>query len=670
MLDKPDPGSLRRIHLIFKTHLDVGFTDFSARVVENYFQSYIPRAISLASQLRESGASERFIWTTGSWLIYEYLEQAGPKERREMEEAIVRGDITWHALPFTVHSENMDPSLFRFGLSLSQDLDRRFGRKTIAAKMTDVPGHTRGIVTLLAEAGVEFLHIGVNGSSTPPDVPPVFTWRAPDGSEVLVMYHKGSYGDLMIVPGCADAIMFAHTGDNLGPQSVEALRESFDTVRADFPGCEIQASTMDTFAASLRQVKGQIPVITQEIGDTWIHGAGTDPKKEASYRELSRLRREWLEQGVPPGEIQDFSRKILVVPEHTWGLDVKTHLNDWVNYAAEEFQAARGQASFQKMEQSWEEQRGYLSSAVAVLPGNLKQEAQSRLSLLEPRRPEPQAYTPLADLTLPVRLGALSARIDPQTGALISLKKGEKELSGTDFPLGKFWYETFSAADYQRFRRQYSVNKRETRFWAIPDFTKPGIDLVALEHKIFLPRLVQTGIRKVPDYETLQLILEMPQESWEKYGAPKQAVLEISAGSQANELSFRLQWFEKPACRLPEAIWFSFVPWVKKHPAWCMDKLGQWVSPYDVIRDGNRHLHGVGDGGVRLEDGKTGLLLKSLDTALTAPGQPAMLNFNNRQPDLRKGIHFNLYNNLWGTNFPMWYEEDALFRFTLVWETD
>jgi hypothetical protein len=34
-----------------------------------------------------------------------------------------------------------------------------------AAKMTDVPGHTRVIIPLLAQAGVKFLHIGVNHMS-------------------------------------------------------------------------------------------------------------------------------------------------------------------------------------------------------------------------------------------------------------------------------------------------------------------------------------------------------------------------------------------------------------------------------------------------------------------------------------------------------------------------
>ena len=59
------------------------------------------------------------------------------------------------------------------------------------------------------------------------------------------------------------------------------------------------------------------------------------------------------------------------------------------------------------------------------------------------------------------------------------------------------------------------------------------------------------------------------------------------------------------------------------------------------------------------------MTIESLDAPLVAPGKPALLNFDNQQPPLENGMHFNLYNNIWGTNFPMWFEEDARFRFLL-----
>ena len=95
-----------------------------------------------------------------------------------------------------------------------------------------------------------------------------------------------------------------------------------------------------------------------------------------------------------------------------------------------------------------------------------------------------------------------------------------------------------------------------------------------------------------------------------------------------------------------------------------MEKLGAWVSPLDVIRNGSRHLHATGKG-VRWQREGQGLQIESLDAPLVAPGQRSLLDFTNRLPVMRKGVHFLLLDNLWGTNFPMWFDEDARFRFTL-----
>jgi hypothetical protein len=82
------------------------------------------------------------------------------------------------------------------------------------------------------------------------------------------------------------------------------------------------------------------------------------------------------------------------------------------------------------------------------------------------------------------------------------------------------------------------------------------------------------------------------------------------------------------------------------------------------VENGNRHLHACGEG-VTYQDGEQRLILSALDSPLVAPGEPSLLNFTNQQPDLQQGVHFNLHNNLWGTNFQMWFEEDCRFRFRL-----
>lgn len=87
---------VRRVHVVFKTHLDIGFTDSAARTVKRYYDQFIPKAVEVAARLRHRGTTERLVWTTGSWLIKRYLDQADGPGRAALEEAIECGDIRWH----------------------------------------------------------------------------------------------------------------------------------------------------------------------------------------------------------------------------------------------------------------------------------------------------------------------------------------------------------------------------------------------------------------------------------------------------------------------------------------------------------------------------------------------------------------------------------------------
>ena len=88
--------------------------------------------------------------------------------------------------------------------------------------------------------------------------------------------------------------------------------------------------------------------------------------------------------------------------------------------------------------------------------------------------------------------------------------------------------------------------------------------------------------------------------------------------------------------------------------------MNEFIDPADVVSRGARTLHAVEE--VIIDDKA---LLTNLDSPLVAPGRPSLLNFHNKKPDLKGGVHFNLYNNVWGTNFPMWFGDNMLFRFRI-----
>ena len=170
---------MKKIYVFSKTHLDLGFTDYAETIRRKYIDEYIPSAVSLAEKVN-TGDGKRFIWTTGSWIIKEALNGSDDKKREQLIKALKNGDIVPHAMPFTTHTELFDEDTFDFGLTIVDTIDEIRGRKTVAAKMTDVPGHTKAIVPLLAKHGIKLLHVGVNGVSAVPEVPECFLWKCRD----------------------------------------------------------------------------------------------------------------------------------------------------------------------------------------------------------------------------------------------------------------------------------------------------------------------------------------------------------------------------------------------------------------------------------------------------------------------------------------------------------
>ena len=158
--------------------------------------------------------------------------------------------------------------------------------------------------------------------------------------------------------------------------------------------------------------------------------------------------------------------------------------------------------------------------------------------------------------------------------------------------------------------------------------------------------------------------LELPAAA-AQYGCPQRAVLQVTVPEHGPAIHLDLQWFNKPACRLPEALWFSFTPLNCRPEGWQLDVIDQRVSPLDIVSRGGRSLCAV-QRGVFYHDSLGGLDILTPDAALVAPGSPRLMQFPNTLPDLTEGMHINLYNNQWGTNHPAWYGEDARFRFTLA----
>ncbi|WP_365789809.1 hypothetical protein, partial [Eubacterium sp.] len=150
---------MKKVIVVSKTHLDLGFTDFAENIRKKYLDEFIPNAVKTAESVNTK--DKKFVWTTGSWLLCEELKNGTRENAAVLTKALKNGDIVAHALPFTLHTELLDRDSLEYGLSLIDTIDKIRGKKTISAKMTDVPGHTKALIPLLAEKGIKLLHIGV-----------------------------------------------------------------------------------------------------------------------------------------------------------------------------------------------------------------------------------------------------------------------------------------------------------------------------------------------------------------------------------------------------------------------------------------------------------------------------------------------------------------------------
>lgn len=667
-------GAVKKVFLIHKTHLDIGFTDSAEKVLQNYLDVFIPGAIETA-HICNKGGKKNFVWTVGSFLIEYYLEHG--KDPELLESAIQDGIIAWHGLPVTTHTELMDEKLVRYALSIGQRLDKRFGRHTIAAKMTDVPSHTHALVPYLAEAGIQYLHVGVNGSSKLVKLPPLCRLQY-GGSEVVLDY-AGAYGGSSVFGEYA--MEFAHTQDNMGPPQPEDVWQGIRRMEEKYPGAEVVSGTIDEFAELVLADKGQLPVVGEELGDTWIHGVGSDPYRTGAYYELLRLRDRWEQDDPSAADSaawRDLNRNLLLVCEHTWGRDSKRWFSDYKNWEKKDFQAARkrdavspedvlpageelrnatleqassrlGQCRYSALEQSWEKQRRYIENALHALPEPLQKEGREKLAGLRPAK-APECHAPAAKREFSI--GAYRVKV-LDDGSLLLLQSPGGEILSNAW-LGKMEYQVYSAKTAADNLEAYNRDLERTRVWAEGDFAKPGLDRV----KGLCDRTFSYATERVEQTEnTLRLWLKADALAAETYGAPRQAV--ISYAFEEGGIRLRLEWFQKDASRIPEGLFFGFGLNLTDREKLRIIKLGLPVKPYHVREGGNRKLHATAE--VQYEN----VRLKSLHAPLLSVGGKHLYDENEEYGRLEDGLYYLLFNNRWNTNFRLWYEENAAFDFEI-----
>ena len=263
----------------------------------------------------------------------------------------------------------------------------------------------------------------------------------------------------------------------------------------------------------------------------------------AGFRALSRLRR----SSPDATSTRAASTQLLLVAEHTWGLDLKTHWPDTTHWSAAELASVRDDPAVVSLEASWADQDRYLDAAAELLGG----EAVATLAATRaPVTPHAARVVGLAEVTgTACRLGRYDLVLDPDDGAVVG-----GDLASPEVPLGRFRIDSFDAADYDRWFGTYNAGTRpEDLDWARWDNTKPGLEHSAAVSRTWSPRLRSVHAGRRDDAEVVVISLGPPDDldASSPVAWPAEVTVELRvAAADASTVEVELAWRDKPACTL------------------------------------------------------------------------------------------------------------------------
>ena len=249
-------------------------------------------------------------------------------------------------------------------------------------------------------------------------------------------------------------------------------------------------------------------------------------------------------------------------------------------------------------------------------------------------------------------IGGWKIGIDPETGDILNLTSPEgKGLEGA--PLIGFRHHSFDHADIARHLDSDLTPRPEG---AILDHDKPGLEHAATARSATIsPRL--DGV--FAEADAFEIRCRMPRDATAEIGAPSRVSYRFALRDDGLEIGLKLEG--KRANRMPEAGVLRVAP--QGAGDWELLKTGQWISPDRIVRRGAGALHAAFSARCRMAGDPFQIDL--LDSALIAPAGTDLMTFDATPPPWNVGVDVVIYNNKWGTNFPMWWEGDVWSRLVL-----
>lgn len=711
---------VKEVIVICKTHFDIGYTHRVNDVVNYYQTEMIDRAFKVMDASGDLPKEQQFAWTLPGWVLSKTMEDwkgQTPERRQKLDNKLKSGQIVPHALPFTMISDFCGLEEMARGLNFSSALCRKYNLPlSHSGKMTDEPSHTGALATVLAHAGVKFLHIGCNWPSGFVKTPGLFWWEGPDGSRVLTLY-SASYGtNCAVCPkewqGPNDPMMGVNlmpakdwpyavwpailvTGDNSGPPTAERIKELFQEIKEKMPDVNVHMGTMDDFYEALMKDNPQLPVVKSAMPDTWIHGIMSDPGGVRLSREVHPLisSAEVLNTqlgvwGVPAASVsKDIAtayEKMALYGEHTWGgsKSVMAYGEAFEKLPADEYK---------DLEASWEDKTGYIRDASDIVRGITQSNLYSLATNVTCKKNSFVVYNPLPwkrSGVVEIEGRKIYVKNIPSSGYQVipvkSMDKEGHEQSGNsiendyykitfdpakgcivslfDKKTGREWVDKKSDLGFGQY-----LNERFTFEQALDytlayqqgragDWPHPGIHkpgMISEKEVPYRAASPKDGNLKISGDSYVQTAeLLMPSDKSRHLPA---SILRISLYKDQPYVDMEVVIQGKEKDNWPEADWLCLPFRIDRPEFNVYRQLGVMNPATDILPGANNHLYTAEHGVTITGTDGAGIAICPLDHPLISLGVPGCWKCSDDYVPEQPVVYLNLYNNQWNTNFRYWY---------------
>ena len=342
------------VYLLPHSHVDIGYTHLQSEVERLQWRN-IDQALELCSKTAGYPPESRFKWNVEVlWAVDSYLREAPPEKQKRLVDSIRAGQIELDALYGNELTALCRPEELLRLVERSITVGKRCGVEIDSAMISDVPGYTWGIVSVLAQAGVKYFSIAPNwcariGQTMSEWEDKPFYWIGPDGRQKVLCwipyrgYAMGFIGgdqfdnlDRIITdrmsalektgyPYDMVQMRWAIGSDNGPPDArLPDMVKNWNATH-DSPKLVI-ATTSELFREFEKRYGDEIPTFTGDFTPYWEDGAGSSARETAINRtaaeRLVQAEALWAMFGprdYPAARFSDAWRNVILYDEHTWG---------------------------------------------------------------------------------------------------------------------------------------------------------------------------------------------------------------------------------------------------------------------------------------------------------------------------------------------------------------